>query len=347
MTLNLQIHEDLREQIILKDNGKYKLVLGVKNTDKVATCVYNNSLIFEEILLDETLSHYRSLIYELLTFILYTSKNHLKIMSIPYHEFPTNCHLGTCINMMNFNFLTYLDIYIETLNMNVATTLYQRCKIGNITFLGVNPNRIMDNANCCLIADVLSLPNITGIAVYRKLFRSIDDINIIFGFLNTNLSKIVHLKIELDKSWNVHDITYLNSEVDRKIFSTFVEFISKSNIKTLELTREWLLKDLFKSQNNFLNVIANNITITRLHLSRRYENALEILEFLYDRNYTITDLKLENFERKRSLRLKKTNQLMDDFLTRNRDLTKKYKTLFEIMLSEIDLNNTEKRQRVY
>lgn len=355
MTTNMQIPDHLKRNIILKKNGKCTLFIE-RNTSsvyRIAEFIYSLGVVFDQVYLEHITTNNRSEVFEILTYIMYTSKFHLETLSFPYfNDIRTNVHVGIVYNMINVSYLTHLDIFVPVLNDSIAKCFYGLCKAGNIKFFGVNADRIADKTNWSLMSDVLSLPNITGIGIYRNLFQHTNDVDMIFGFLNASMSKISHLKMELYRKYAIgltHPPLEESIYTENQVFDAFLHFISKStNLCKLELTNEdSCLNKMYGHPiyDKFFDIISRNTTITHLYFSGSYVNAFEMVEFLYDHNYTIIDLVMGNYERKKSIGLKKLQQKMHDFMKRNKHLSKKSKTLFQMMVDSVDLNEFNKKQR--
>lgn len=321
---------------------------GYQRVRNLITFIMNNDIKFYEIIITRSFMDI-GFIY----FLLLSSNRKIQKLIIPDVSIYANGQLKQifCNQFINLNILTHLEIHIPELNNHIATTFIRVCQRGVVYHIGLQPSKIIDTANLLLFYHLGQIDNVKSIRIYITMFNSLSKHGVVrmFQYLQQSNHTFDYIGLSLG--------FYTQHNLESKVYISnngLIPFLSSANVKSLELYNDtrntydsYLPSDFFK--NMFERCISNNTFLSKLIVNNKHspiKNALEIMELLFQNNYTLVKLSFEWKERKKSIRERKTNEIIHRFLTRNRDLTKKFKTLFQMMIDSVDLDESNKKQRI-
>lgn len=338
--------EYVRSYVKNERDGYYALIyddlerMGYNTFDKVI----ENELKFYELIYICRYSINTGLLY----YILLSSDKKLQKLMIPYGHFVANAQIRHILRFINFDILTHLDIQIPVLDDGMTNCMIGITCKGVLSHIGVNPSKVIGKNNVRLFQYISNQTTIRSISIYNSVFVNISDITDIFKWLTSRKEYFYdHIMIQ----------TRLYDQLQEKkdiLFRCVLIWLKKfCNVKKMDL---YVQSEM--GEGSFFNILFgeclwNNTILTSLNIINcvddNIKNGLELMRNLFHKNYTLTHLSFNFKERKRSVRIRKTNELIQSFCKRNLDLTKRFKTLFELLIKHVDFNGeyNNKIQRVY
>jgi len=331
----------LYEFIKPSKNGCYSFIYDNFNGDQSFS--FRHDIPKHEIIFDELTFKCRyQMDMGLLYYIAMVSGKNLKKLIIPHGSFISNLQIKHIFSFLDFNIITHLDIHIPILNDEMTEIIINVINRGFIYHIGINPGSVSDMNNIRLMTHVCSKDHIRSISLYHKMFTTCEDVLSIYKAIRRH-DIFEYMMIEVEPLQQFIDPKERGKSISYFLWSIRHSLVEQMDVNIQKRLPAWFFSRLFDNLRfNYsltsLNIINHDIDIT---------NGLELMRDLYNRNHMITHLSFQFKERKRSIRLREKNRLIQSFCERNLNLSKRLKTLFEIMSDEIDLNHSEKRQRVY
>lgn len=322
-------------------NGSYSLTYLPDDHD--ALYIIERNIIRQELKFYEIIIEKYGISGNLLFYILISSNRKLEKLIIPKNTFYSNVQIKQIFDLIDFDVLTHLDIEIPTLDDEMTDNLIGIINKYKLTHIGIQPNVVVDLNNVRLIRHISRTTTITSLNLYHKMFSTHESVGMIFRALTVRRRCLFNRMMV--------EISFIADTEPKKMFATrnWLLWMFKKNlviemdVRIRTITSSSFLKHLFNI------CLPMNHTLTKLNIDNDgYDciNALELMQGLYHKNHTITHLKFNFKERKRSIRLRQTNELIQSFCEKNVNLSIKFKTLFQMMIDSVDLDEFNKKQRI-